>query len=1116
MSDPLSTLAPEPKPGPSSLSTGDGLATSAAANTAPPPDLATLALPLVAPAVVDPQATPSPIPAVTDPQATLSPIPAVTDPNATLPPGSAVNDPNATPSPIPAFNDPNATLPPSRPEPAMLETAAMATAAFVRSADREAAGKAVGVGLGDGSAAARILNLGRPEIPGFEILNELGRGGMGVVYRARQRSANRIVALKVVRNDVLEALPHETRVSTLDRFRSEAEAAANLDHDNLVTVFEVGEANGVCYYAMRYVEGRSLHDLLKDGPLDQRAAAGYLEPVTRALSLAHERGILHRDLKPHNIMVDRRTNRPLLADFGLAKFMGKSQEITHAGEILGTPSYMPPEQTVDSASVTGAADIYSMGATLYHLLTGRPPFQAASLLETIRQITTQEPVAPRQFNPSLDRDLETICLKCLQKEPGRRYAAAADLADDLRRYLEGRPIVARPLNWVERSWRWCRRNPVPAAWISVAASFALVSILAILIGYIRTAAALAESRRHLAQTVGAVNDLFTRFSEDDLKDEPGMQPLRVELLGRAKEHLKTLLSESEDDPLLRDYVAEARFLVGVAQMEDESQRESALAELSEAVRMQRLLRDEPTDDLNRRRNRIKSLSTALTALASFRLTEARGLAVGAAAAEAAEANARWAAVDGRCDEAESLYREAKQLRETLAELSAGGNAPAKQHAEPASDAESTAVEATRLLASAVMNLGIFAENRSQIADRRGDVQTGAARRREAAERYAEAQRLRLRAKEQLRIEANAAVLASKLEQDLGKGEFQLARLRLAERSPAAEEAAIGHLRSAIKHFEAFVRAAPESLANRHRLGIAYSLLGATLAERGELAAAWNALEEATRYSRALALGNPTVTDYQREVADLYVRRGLLREAKGEGNAAADEYGDAVRVLQESLRVSPASVNEASAAATSRARQDNAELERELAALRIQWAEAELNRDGWDAALAAIAAAESYWSRGAGKTLNADDRRFAQVRLAVLRGRAHWGQGNREVAEADWRDAETQLAAWRAESPADPDARLLECRTRNHLATAAGARGDWKRAIELFTASDLALAELLREFPDDPEFAELAGETLGALADALERAGRGTEAAAIQARAAAMRSTSTAPPRGNSP
>lgn len=1053
--------------------------------------------------------------------------------DATLPPGGSVPDSDATLASSGAAMDPNATLPlgqlpvgragnvhgreespagaitPSSIDPASLNTAMLATAAYARPAavggngvGSGGAGNAGGLGgaVGDGSAAARILNMGRPDIPGFEILNELGRGGMGVVYRARQRSANRIVALKVVRNDVLEALPHETRVSTLDRFRSEAEAAANLDHDNLVTVFEVGEANGVCYYAMRYVEGRSLHDLLKDGPLDQRTAASYLEPVTRALSMAHERGILHRDLKPHNIMVDRRTNRPLLADFGLAKFMGKSQEITHAGEILGTPSYMPPEQTVDSASVTAAADIYSMGATLYHLLTGRPPFQAASLMETIRQITTQEPVAPRQLNPSLDRDLETICLKCLQKEPLRRYGSAAALADDLRRYLEGRPIVARPLNWVERSWRWCRRNPVPAAWISVAATFALVSVLAILVGYIRTAAALAESRRHLAQTVGAVNDLFTRFSEDDLKDEPGMQPLRVELLGRAKEHLKTLLSESDGDPLLRDYVAEARFLVGVAQMEDENQRPAALSELLEAVRMQRMLRDEPTADPVRRTARVKSLSLSLTALASFRLNEARRLADTAASAEPAESDSKWAAVDARCAEAESLYLEARKLRESL--VTTDVRAPSAKNAVALSlaDGELTEVEAARLLSSAVMNLGILAENRSLLAARRGDAEVQGTRRREASGLYADAQRLRNQAKKLLLAESAATPSSVRLEQDLGKGEFQLARLWLADGSPTTEEAAVGHLRAAVEHFEAVVRATPESLANRHRLGIAQSLLGATLAQRGELDAAWNALEQATRYSRALALGNPTVTDYQRELADLYVRRGLLREAKGEREAAAGEYGEAVRVLEGSLSATPASDSSAGSAAPRGSRRENAELEQELALLRARWAEAELHRDGWEAASAAIASAEAYWTRGGGVAAPGDDRRFALVGLAVLRGRACWGQGRQELAETAWLDAAKQIAAWRVATPTDADARLLECRVRNHLAAVSAARGDWKVAIERLTASDQATAELLREFPDDAEFAECALETLAALAEALERAGRPQEAAAIRVRA----------------
>lgn len=226
--------------------------------------------------------------------------------------------------------------------------------------------------------------------------------------------------------------------------------------------------------------------------------------------------------------------------------------------------------------------------------------------------------------------------------------------------------------------------------------------------------------------------------------------------------------------------------------------------------------------------------------------------------------------------------------------------------------------------------------------------------------------------------------------------------------------------------------------------------------------------------------------------------------------AADEYAEAVRVLEESLRSTQVGAMPVNHPVTARTQQANAELEQELANLRTRWAEAELQREGWEAALSSIEGADAFWTRGAGTLLGTDDRRFALIQLALLRGRAHWGQGRQEMAEAAWRNAETLIAEWRSVAPADPDARLLECQTRNHLAKVAAARGDWIRAVEQLTMSDLALVELLREFPEDEEFAEFASETLSALADALKQSGKEAESAAVRARAAAVRSPATAP------
>jgi len=300
----------------------------------------------------------------------------------------------------------------------------------------------------------------------YELLDKLGAGGMGIVYRARQRSANRIVALKLIRPERLADLEPAKRQQWLDRFQAEAQATARLEHEHIVTVYEVGSIDGVPFYSMRHVEGRTLADVVRDGPLENRRAAAVLEPVARAVDHAHRAGILHRDLKPRNILFDS-SDRPFVMDFGLAKWLDRgSKGATQTGEIFGTPEYMSPEQANDSSRVTTASDVYSLGATLYDLLTGRPPFMAATPLDTLLQVLEKEPVAPRELNPAIDLDLETITLKCLAKEPPRRYATAADLADDLRRYLNGESIHARPVGITERTWRWSRRHPAAAGMIA--------------------------------------------------------------------------------------------------------------------------------------------------------------------------------------------------------------------------------------------------------------------------------------------------------------------------------------------------------------------------------------------------------------------------------------------------------------------------------------------------------------------------------------------------------------------------------------------------------------------------------------------------------------------------
>src|SRR5262245_4075158 len=272
-----------------------------------------------------------------------------------------------------------------------------------------------------------------PEIEDYEILDDnLPPGGMGVVYKARQRSARRIVALKVIRTDRLEALSPRQRQQAVERFVAEAQAAAQLEHDHIVKVYHVGEDGGRPFYAMRFVEGPALAALIETGPVDARRAARYIEQVARGVHEAHRHGILHRDIKPQNILVDTETDRALVTDFGLAKLIQDDQGLTRTGDIMGTPPYMPPEQAQSADKGTVASDVYSLGATLYALLTGRPPFKADTPVATLKKVLEEDPVPPRKLQPAMPRDLETICLKCLEKNPRKRYASAEELADRLR------------------------------------------------------------------------------------------------------------------------------------------------------------------------------------------------------------------------------------------------------------------------------------------------------------------------------------------------------------------------------------------------------------------------------------------------------------------------------------------------------------------------------------------------------------------------------------------------------------------------------------------------------------------------------------------------------------
>jgi Serine/threonine protein kinase len=307
----------------------------------------------------------------------------------------------------------------------------------------------------DGRKSARAAEL-LGELGDYELLEEVGRGGQGVVFRARQKSLNRTVALKVI------SLGQWASKAHLKRFRLEAEAAAKLEHPGIVPIHEVNERDGSCYFSMKFVEGGQLDEVVRRTPMSTRQAAELIAKVARTVHYAHEHGILHRDIKPGNILLDAK-GEPHLTDFGLARLVESESSVTQTLDILGTPSYMAPEQALgNNAAISSATDVYGLGAVLYQLLTGQPPFAGGATYETIKLLLDTEPRQPRQLNPKIDRDLSTICLKCLEKDPKRRYTSALALAEDLERWLKHEPIQARHTGVFARARKWVQRNPTSA------------------------------------------------------------------------------------------------------------------------------------------------------------------------------------------------------------------------------------------------------------------------------------------------------------------------------------------------------------------------------------------------------------------------------------------------------------------------------------------------------------------------------------------------------------------------------------------------------------------------------------------------------------------------------
>jgi serine/threonine-protein kinase len=507
----------------------------------------------------------------------------------------------------------------------------------------------------DNTQETRETSAALPQVAGYEILGILGRGGMGIVYKARQQGLNRLVALKMI------LAGSHAGPELFARFRTEAEAVARLQHPNIVQIYEIGEAGGHPFFSLEFVNGGSLARQLTGAPQPPHQAAELVHTLAQAMHVAHQHGIVHRDLKPGNILLQkvdspprakppvasRKTDRerspaadywpltsdyfPKISDFGLAKRLDDQSGQTQSGSIVGTPNYMAPEQAEGKVKETGPpVDIYALGAILYELLTGRAPFRGESVLDTLNQVRTQEPVPPKQLQPRVPRDLETICLKCLQKEPRKRYAGADVLAEDLRRFKSGEPILARPVSAPERFWRWCGRNPKLAI-LSGAVALLLLTVAVSSLGFAwqlkqeqgatlealkqadanaRAEAAarrLAEERATLARDQhGAAIDQVVRLVEKLQKtlsrkvggpeSERADPALRQELNALAMEGLSEMARDMKRSGLTSFSMLRAHYQMGTL-FRRLGEGDRALAQYEQALEsVQGVARDEPEND----------------------------------------------------------------------------------------------------------------------------------------------------------------------------------------------------------------------------------------------------------------------------------------------------------------------------------------------------------------------------------------------------------------------------------------------------------------------------------------------------------------------------------------
>jgi tetratricopeptide (TPR) repeat protein len=722
---------------------------------------------------------------------------------------------------------------------------------------------------------------------------------MGIVYKARQLGFNRVVALKMIL-----AGPHASS-EALTRFRAEAEAVARLRHPNVVQVYEIGEVDNRPFFSMEYVEGGSLDRVLDGTPLPVRRAAELVEVLARAIALAHKVGIVHRDLKPANILfsgewpvasgeIDKEPSLSTphsslatakITDFGLAKRLDDAAGPTSSGDILGTPSYMAPEQASGKNRTVGPpADIYALGAILYDLMTGRPPFKAETPLDTVFQVLETDAVSPRRLQPKIPRDLETVCLKCLEKEPRKRYPDADGLADDLRRYLDGLPVLARPVSLLERCWRWCRRRPALAGLTAALVGLTVGSIVALTWLWLEAEAgrrAAEQERARASANFQLARDAVDRFSnqvsESRLLNEPGLQPLRRELLQTSREFLERFVERQREDPGVRSDLGTALFQLARMLSTVDAPGE-ALGPCQEAAEIFATLVQAHPEDAGYRdllaqcRNRLGTLfaTTGEADGAEKAYQEAIGLwnELERASPDAQSYQSRRAMAQSnlgvlyrdtsRLEAAESAYRQALEIRERLA----------KEHADrPAYQSD---------LGDSYTNLaGLlrFSDDPARAREALAFFQHDLAIREKLAGSFPDV----------IDYQSSLAKSYNNL------GNVYRHRESMGEAATFLEKGL--HIR------EKLVRKNPAVLTFQDELAGSFNNLGILYRETGQLTKASAACDQALALWRRLAEDHPDVPSYALSLGGAYLNRGSCDSTADQRAQALEWYGQSIQTLE---------------------------------------------------------------------------------------------------------------------------------------------------------------------------------------------------------------------------